>query len=40
MSEERDPDLNDEEDIRMEDSREDHWNNVSEDGDNRRRFMT
>ena len=31
--EERDPDLNEEQDIRMEDSREDHWRDFSEDGE-------
>ena len=30
VPEERDPDLNEEEDIRMEDSREDHWRNFDE----------
>ena len=28
----RDPDLNEEEGIRIEDSREDHWRDVAEDG--------
>ena len=31
VAEDRDPDLNEEEDIRMEDSREEHWRDVSED---------
>ena len=36
VSEERDLDLNDNEDIRMEDSREGHWGDVSNDGDNKK----
>ena len=36
VSEERYPDLNYEEDIRMEDSRGDHWRGVAEDGDNKK----
>ena len=32
MSEERDTELNEEEDTRMEDSREEHWRDVDEDG--------
>ena len=35
VSEERDPDLNDEEDIIMEDRREEHWRDVAEYGDNK-----
>ena len=31
VSEERDPGLNEEEDIRMEDSGEEHWSEVAED---------
>ena len=30
--EERDPDLNGEEDTRMEDSREEHWRDIADDG--------
>ena len=33
--EERDPDLNEEEYIRMEDSREEHWRDVAEDGEDK-----
>ena len=33
MSVERDPHLNEEEDIIIEDSREDHWRDVADDGD-------
>ena len=32
MAEERDPDLNEEEDIILDISREDHWNYVAEEG--------
>ena len=35
VSEERDPDLNEEEDIIMEDRREEHWRDVAEYGDNK-----
>ena len=33
--EERDPDVNEEEDIRMEDSREEHWRNVDYYGEDK-----
>ena len=35
VSEERDTDLNEEEDIRMEYSREDHWRYVDKDGEDK-----
>ena len=35
MAEEKDTDLNEEEDIRMEDSREDHCGDVAEDGEDK-----
>ena len=35
ISEERDPYLNEEEDIRMEYSREEHWRYVAEDGEDK-----
>ena len=34
VSEERDPDLNDEEDIILDAIREDHWRDISEEGEN------
>ena len=37
-SEERDPDLNEEEDIRMDEIRDDHWRYVSEEGDNKKKM--
>ena len=33
MLEERYPDLNEEEDIRMDDTRDEHWGDVVEDGE-------
>ena len=33
LAEERDPDLNEEEDIRLDAIREEHWRGVSEEGD-------
>ena len=33
MSEERDPDLNEEEDIIMDEIRDEHWRDVAEEGD-------
>ena len=33
MSEERDPDLNEEEDIIMDEIRDEHWRYVAEEGD-------
>ena len=38
MSEEIDPDLNEEGDIRMEDSREENWRDFSEDGEDKRKI--
>ena len=38
MSEERDQDLNEEEGISMEDSREDHCRDVAEDGENKKKI--
>ena len=38
MSEVRDPDLNEEEDITMEDSREEHWRYVAEDGEHKKKI--
>ena len=40
VSEQRDPDLNEEEDIRMEDSREEHWRYVDQDGDDKNNIRT
>ena len=34
--EERYPDLNEEEEIRMKDSSKDHWKDVADDGDNKK----
>ena len=39
MEEERDQDLNEEEDIILDAIREEHWRDVAEEGDNKRRFM-
>ena len=36
MAEERDTDLNEEEDIRLDEIREDRWRDVSEEGDNKK----
>ena len=38
ISDKRDPDLNDEEDIRMEDSRHEHWRDDAEGGDYKRKI--
>ena len=38
MSEERYPDLNEEVDFVMEDSREEHWRSASEDGDDKEKM--
>ena len=38
MLEERDPDLNEEEDIILDKIREDHWRDVSEEGDYKKKF--
>ena len=39
MVEERDPDLNEMEDIRFDGIREDHWRDLAEETTIRRRFM-
>ena len=36
MSEEIDPDLNEKEDTRMENRREEHWRDVAEEGENKK----
>ena len=36
--EERDPDLNEEEDIRLDEIREEHWRDVAEEGDNKKKI--
>ena len=38
MLEERDPDLNEEEDIRMDAIMDKHWRDVSEEGDNKKKI--
>ena len=38
VAEERDPDLNEEEDIRMDEIREDHWRDVAEEGDDKKKI--
>ena len=38
VAEDRYPDLNDEEDIRLEEIREDNWRDVSEKGDNKKKI--
>ena len=38
VSEDRDPDLNEEEDIIMEYSRDEHWSDVAEYGDNKKKI--
>ena len=38
VAEERDPELNDEEDIRWYEIREDHWRDVAEEGDNKKKI--
>ena len=38
MSEDRDLDLNEEEDIIMEDSMEEHWRDVAEGGDDKKKI--
>ena len=38
MEEERDPDLNEEEDIRLDEIREDNWRDFSEEGNNNKRI--
>ena len=37
VSEERDPDLNEEEHIRMNEIRDEYWRDVSEEGDNKKK---
>ena len=39
VAEERDPDLNEKGDIRLDEIREEHWRDIAEEGDDRRRFM-
>ena len=36
VSEERDPDLNEEEDIKLDEIREEHWKDIAEEGDNKK----
>ena len=36
MAEERDPDLNEEENIRFDEIREEHWRDISEEGDDKK----
>ena len=38
MLEERDPDLNEEEDIRLYEFREDHWKDAAEEGDDKKKI--
>ena len=38
VSEERDPDLNEDEDIRTEDSREEHWSDVDDEGEDKKKI--
>ena len=38
VSEDRDPELNEEEDIIMNEIREDHWNDFSEEGDYKKKM--
>ena len=40
VAEERDPDLNEEEDIRLDDIREEHWSDVAEEGDNKKNICS
>ena len=40
VPEERYPNLNDEEDIRIDEIREEHWRDVSEEGDNKKKINT
>ena len=37
MTEERDTDLNEEEDVRLDAFREDHWRDVAEEGENKKK---
>ena len=38
MAEERDPDLNEEEDIILDEIREEHWRDVAEEGDDKKKI--
>ena len=38
VAEERDPDLNEEEDIILDEIREEHWRDVSEEGDEKKKI--
>ena len=38
VAEERDPDLNEKEDIRLDEIREDHWRDVAEEGDDKKKI--
>ena len=38
VSEERDPDLNEEEDFRLDEIREEYWRDVSEEGDDKKKI--
>ena len=38
VSEERDPDLNEEGDIRLDEIREEHWIDIAEEGDNKKKI--
>ena len=40
VAEEIDPDLNEEEDIRLDDIREEHWSDVAEEGDNKKNICS
>ena len=40
VSEERDPDLNDEEDIKLDEIREEHWIYIAEEGDNKKNIRS
>ena len=39
VSEERDPDLNEEEDIRLDEIREEHWRDIAEEYDNKKKIQ-
>ena len=39
VAEERDPDLNEEEDIRLDAIRGDHWKNIAEEGDKKKKII-
>ena len=38
VSEERDPEMNEQQDIRMEENREEYWRDVAEDGKDKRKI--